>query len=223
MSRSLCRSYRQEGRVYAQAREVEGIARRAEHRAQHVGHRRGQRLALRMTRYSSVGTADADRPGCYTLLLALTRSPDFFVLLSSPWPLSVSSGTRRPSLCRVWDLTSLRRKPISLISHSDVRYRGILAGIDPVASTIQLSNGTCSNVHVLVAMLTGTLNSVLYGNGVAKVRFASCRTCRWDEAITDVKELRLTCPRAHKPRVDSSVAFLLILSSDPNTTSARRS
>ncbi|KAH6902381.1 Scd6-like Sm domain-containing protein [Coprinopsis sp. MPI-PUGE-AT-0042] len=31
-------------------------------------------------------------------------------------------------------------KPISLISHSDVRYRGILAGIDPHASTIQLSN-----------------------------------------------------------------------------------
>jgi len=31
-------------------------------------------------------------------------------------------------------------KPISLISHSDVRYRGILAGIDPNASTIQLSN-----------------------------------------------------------------------------------
>ncbi|OJT08718.1 Protein LSM14 -like protein [Trametes pubescens] len=31
-------------------------------------------------------------------------------------------------------------KPISLISHSDVRYRGVLAGIDPVASTIQLSN-----------------------------------------------------------------------------------
>ncbi|KAI6028752.1 Scd6-like Sm domain-containing protein [Pisolithus orientalis] len=31
-------------------------------------------------------------------------------------------------------------KPISLISHSDVRYRGILAGIDPANSTIQLSN-----------------------------------------------------------------------------------
>ncbi|KAL9715466.1 hypothetical protein Ac2012v2_002127 [Leucoagaricus gongylophorus] len=31
-------------------------------------------------------------------------------------------------------------KPISLISHSDVRYRGTLAGIDPGASTIQLSN-----------------------------------------------------------------------------------
>ncbi|KAF5341561.1 hypothetical protein D9757_014566 [Collybiopsis confluens] len=30
-------------------------------------------------------------------------------------------------------------KPIALISHSDVRYRGILAGIDPAASTIQLS------------------------------------------------------------------------------------
>lgn len=34
-----------------------------------------------------------------------------------------------------------RRKTISLISHSDVRYRGVLAGIDPAASTIQLSNG----------------------------------------------------------------------------------
>ncbi|KAL0946386.1 hypothetical protein HGRIS_012616 [Hohenbuehelia grisea] len=31
-------------------------------------------------------------------------------------------------------------KPISLTSHSDVRYRGILAGIDTTASTIQLSN-----------------------------------------------------------------------------------
>ncbi|EIN07026.1 hypothetical protein PUNSTDRAFT_114533 [Punctularia strigosozonata HHB-11173 SS5] len=31
-------------------------------------------------------------------------------------------------------------KAISLISHSDVRYRGILAGIDPANSTIQLSN-----------------------------------------------------------------------------------
>ncbi|TFY74975.1 hypothetical protein EWM64_g9037, partial [Hericium alpestre] len=39
-------------------------------------------------------------------------------------------------------------KPISLISHSDVRYRGILAGIDPAASTIQLSNG---NVLPLVS------------------------------------------------------------------------
>ncbi|KAJ3782330.1 Scd6-like Sm domain-containing protein [Lentinula aff. detonsa] len=35
--------------------------------------------------------------------------------------------------------TSFIGKPISLVSHSDVRYRGILAGIDPVASTIQLS------------------------------------------------------------------------------------
>ena len=30
------------------------------------------------------------------------------------------------------------RKPISLISHSDIRHRGTLAGIDPQASTIQL-------------------------------------------------------------------------------------
>ncbi|KAF9021394.1 hypothetical protein BDZ89DRAFT_243785 [Hymenopellis radicata] len=29
-------------------------------------------------------------------------------------------------------------KPISLSSHSDVRYRGILAGIDPAASTVQV-------------------------------------------------------------------------------------
>ena len=40
-----------------------------------------------------------------------------------------------------WATPSPYRKPISLISHSDVRYRGILAGIDPAASTIQLSNG----------------------------------------------------------------------------------
>lgn len=50
----------------------------------------------------------------------------------------------RPSnICHVRPLTARSdyRKPISLISHSDVRYRGILAGIDPAASTIQLSNG----------------------------------------------------------------------------------
>ena len=33
------------------------------------------------------------------------------------------------------------RKAISLLSHSDVRYRGILAGLDPLNSTIQLRNG----------------------------------------------------------------------------------
>lgn len=46
-------------------------------------------------------------------------------------------------MSRVLPLTARSdyRKPISLISHSDVRYRGILAGIDPAASTIQLSNG----------------------------------------------------------------------------------
>ncbi len=43
------------------------------------------------------------------------------------------------------------RKPISLISHSDVRYRGILAGIDPVASTIQLSNGMLAwNIPIFI-------------------------------------------------------------------------
>lgn len=46
------------------------------------------------------------------------------------------------------------RKPISLISHSDVRYRGILAGIDPAASTIQLSNGTSSLFAPVISMPT---------------------------------------------------------------------
>ena len=31
------------------------------------------------------------------------------------------------------------RKPIYLVSHSDVKYKGILAGIDKANSTIQLS------------------------------------------------------------------------------------
>ena len=47
------------------------------------------------------------------------------------------------NICRLLPLidSSDDRKSISLVSHSDVRYRGILAGIDPAASTIQLSNG----------------------------------------------------------------------------------
>ena len=40
--------------------------------------------------------------------------------------------------------------------------------------------------------------------------YFSSSTCLKDEATTDVKELRLVCPRAHKTHVDSSVAFLLI-------------
>ena len=56
----------------------------------------------------------------------------------------------------------------------------------------------------------GLFLSVLYGHRVAKVSATVWSTCKCDEPITDVKELRLACPRAHKPRVDSSVAFLLI-------------
>jgi hypothetical protein len=55
-------------------------------------------------------------------------------VLSSPYPYSLPYHDRPAT-------PSPYRKPISLISHSDVRYRGILAGIDPAASTIQLSNG----------------------------------------------------------------------------------
>lgn len=67
----------------------------------------------------------------------LFPAPQF--IISSEW-LSVSSGTPlHTSSPPTSDHSS--RKPISLISHSDVRYRGILAGIDAQASTIQLSNG----------------------------------------------------------------------------------
>ncbi|KAG6840828.1 hypothetical protein C0991_004051 [Blastosporella zonata] len=48
-------------------------------------------------------------------------------------------------------------KPISLISHSDVRYRGILAGIDPAASTIQLSNDLLPNSFLQFKSRTNTL------------------------------------------------------------------
>lgn len=73
----------------------------------------------------------------------------FFFLSSSnsnnkQWPFLSSGGSLSPpDILRAWLTTTPfpYRKPISLISHSDVRYRGILAGIDPAASTIQLSNG----------------------------------------------------------------------------------
>lgn len=57
------------------------------------------------------------------------------------WPLPSSGLFFLFALCGACTDHPLHRKPISLISHSDVRYRGILAGIDPAASTIQLSNG----------------------------------------------------------------------------------
>jgi hypothetical protein len=59
------------------------------------------------------------------------------------------------------------RKPISLISHSDVRYRGILAGIDPAASTIQLSNGPPFLYLSLFAC--SPTRSILYGHRVSSV------------------------------------------------------
>ena len=62
------------------------------------------------------------------------------------------------------------RKPISLISHSDVRYRGILAGIDPAASTIQLSNGRrVPSLCYRRLPDSDTTSSILYGYRVAKV------------------------------------------------------
>jgi hypothetical protein len=61
------------------------------------------------------------------------------------------------------------RKPISLISHSDVRYRGILAGIDPAASTIQLSNGECGDLF-LYMQCSGVL--IVYSMGTESRRYA---------------------------------------------------
>jgi hypothetical protein len=85
-------------------------------------------------------------------------SPLFSLSVSSPrqiqisqWPFPSSGASSPPRRC--FQILAYHdrpatpspcRKPISLISHSDVRYRGILAGIDPAASTIQLSNGTNS-------------------------------------------------------------------------------
>ena len=62
------------------------------------------------------------------------------------------------------------RKSISLISHSDVRYRGTLAGIDPGASTIQLSNGAHFSFF---RQCRPDLDSVFYGHGVTSVRTVS--------------------------------------------------
>jgi hypothetical protein len=73
------------------------------------------------------------------------RAPSYQIQISS-WPFRSSGSSSLPLPDIVhhdkWATSSPYRKPISLISHSDVRYRGILAGIDPAASTIQLSNGT---------------------------------------------------------------------------------
>ncbi|KAG6895503.1 hypothetical protein C0993_009505, partial [Termitomyces sp. T159_Od127] len=58
-------------------------------------------------------------------------------------------------------------KPISLVSHSDVRYRGILAGIDPAASTIQLSNGPSL---FLLSAATDFAQSTLWAPSLAEVK-----------------------------------------------------
>lgn len=67
------------------------------------------------------------------------------------------------------------RKPISLISHSDVRYRGILAGIDPAASTIQLSNGISISCLSQAPSVTYCFKCILWGRrpeGLACLFFA---------------------------------------------------
>ena len=151
-------------------------------------------------------------PGQWLLHAAagFDESPDF-ALPSPPWPLSVSSGTRHCPPARVCMADRLCRKPISLISHSDVRYRGILAGIDPVASTIQLSNGECRTRSTSFSVqLTTYGKCTLWARSREGEQTFLRGPLHGMKLITDVKELRLTCPRAHKHHVDSSVAFLLI-------------
>lgn len=88
---------------------------------------------------------------------------DLFVHVAAiiilPWPPASSGLPLLPSPAGIVTDTARRRKPISLISHSDVRYRGILAGIDPAASTIQLSNGASGHVwrFARVAKIDGSV------------------------------------------------------------------
>jgi len=76
-----------------------------------------------------------------SLFPPLTTFNFYFVLFSPLSWLSASLGLFHVPLYRLGSCWRSDRKSISLISHSDVRYRGTLAGIDPGASTIQLSNG----------------------------------------------------------------------------------
>ena len=77
------------------------------------------------------------------------------------------------------------RKPISLISQSDVRYRGILAGIDPVASTIQLSNGESSSPSTSRRALLTVFEFTLWGRSHEGEHSVLDYVLK-DEAITDV-------------------------------------
>ena len=102
--------------------------------------------------------------------LAFSNSLTHFVHVSitTPWPPASSGSTilhtsQAPRTDPAW-----HRKPISLISQSDVRYRGILAGIDPAASTIQLSNGASYRMDGCAGSDRARV-SVLNGDGVAAV------------------------------------------------------
>ena len=77
----------------------------------------------------------------------------------------------------------MQRKPISLISHSDVRYRGILAGIDPAASTIQLSNGKTITYIEHCPIEAHHIRSVFYGNRIAAVSFIALFYC-WGSVVS---------------------------------------
>lgn len=105
-----------------------------------------------------------------TLAFSNPESLSHFLYLSitTPWPLASLGSTilqtsQTPPTNATW-----HRKPISLISQSDVRYRGTLAGIDPAASTIQLSNGASCRVQEC-AISDGARVSVLNGDRIAAV------------------------------------------------------
>ena len=118
------------------------------------------------------------------------------------WPFLLS-GSHLVSALYVHELIlHYLRKPISLISQSDVRYRGILAGIDPVQSTIQLSNGTRhepKNSYLL--FLTSLWFRAVFSMGTETRRWVLHRFCHWSIRWTQYgcKWALLNRPRAQNP------------------------
>lgn len=149
--------------------------------------------------------------------MPLTRSISAKPIFKTSFPSKDLSPSHGPQFYRVRCLliTALNterevRKPISLISHSDVRYRGILAGIDPANSTIQLSNGMLIPVAGNALMCSLSVQYIPWGRS------------RESEQISlrvfaeEMKLLRMLMSVSSRVRerithVDYSVAFLLTI------------
>jgi len=101
-------------------------------------------------------------------------------------------------------------KPISLISHSDVRYRGILAGIDPANSTIQLSNGM--SIPVVDNAFMGSLSVQYFPWGRSREsEQISLRVFAEEMKLSRMSMSVSSRVRERTTHVDHSVAFLLTI------------